>query len=50
MTRDHLSTKEVAEILNVSIRTVEAHRQNILRKFHTKNMDEVLQALDSTPL
>ncbi|RZF57466.1 response regulator transcription factor [Sphingobacterium corticibacterium] len=47
MTRDHLSTKEVAEILNVSIRTVEAHRQNILRKFHTKNMDEVLQALDS---
>jgi DNA-binding NarL/FixJ family response regulator len=47
MIRDHLSTKEVAEILNVSIRTVEAHRQNILRKFHTNNMDEVLQIFDS---
>ncbi|TYR32553.1 response regulator transcription factor [Sphingobacterium phlebotomi] len=47
MIRDNLSTKEVAEILNVSIRTVEAHRQNILRKFHTNNMDEVLQIFDS---
>ena len=39
------TTKEVAELLNVSVRTVEAHRQNILRKFHTNNMDEVLQTL-----
>ncbi|TDS17188.1 response regulator transcription factor [Sphingobacterium paludis] len=45
MISDDLTTKEVAELLNVSVRTVEAHRQNILRKFHTNNMDEVLQTL-----
>ncbi|MBD1433557.1 response regulator transcription factor [Sphingobacterium sp. DN00404] len=49
MIRNNLSTKEVAEILHVSVRTVEAHRQNILRKFNTNNMDDVLQALNSEP-
>jgi DNA-binding NarL/FixJ family response regulator len=39
---DELSNKEIAESLNVSVRTVEAHRQNILRKFQANNMDEVL--------
>jgi len=36
------SNKEMAESLNVSVRTVEAHRLNILRKFQANNMEEVL--------
>lgn len=39
---DDLSNKEIAESLNVSVRTVEAHRLNILRKFQAGNMEEVL--------
>ena len=36
------SNKEMAESLNVSVRTIEAHRLNILRKFQANNMEEVL--------
>lgn len=36
------SNKEIAEALNVSVRTIEAHRLNILRKFQANNMEEVL--------
>jgi DNA-binding NarL/FixJ family response regulator len=39
---DDLSNREIAEALNVSVRTVEAHRLNILRKFQAGNMEEVL--------
>jgi DNA-binding NarL/FixJ family response regulator len=42
MIRDNLSTKEIAETLNVSVRTIEAHRLNILRKFQAGNIEEVL--------
>lgn len=42
MIDNDLSNKEIAESLNVSIRTIEAHRLNILRKFQTNNIEEVL--------
>ncbi len=39
---ENLSNKEIAETLNVSVRTIEAHRLNILRKFQANNIEEVL--------
>ncbi|GAA0546606.1 response regulator transcription factor [Chitinophaga japonensis] len=40
--RNNLSNKEISNSLNVSIRTIEAHRLNILRKFQLNSMEEVL--------
>jgi DNA-binding NarL/FixJ family response regulator len=42
MITNDLSNKEIAESLLVSIRTIEAHRLNILRKFQANNIEEVL--------
>jgi DNA-binding NarL/FixJ family response regulator len=42
----NLSNKEIAEALQVSVRTIEAHRLNILRKFQANNMEEVLARLN----
>ena len=50
MINNNLSTKEVAESLNISTRTIEAHRLNILRKFKANNMDEVLTYCKNTDL
>jgi DNA-binding NarL/FixJ family response regulator len=50
MINNNLSTKEVAESLNISTRTIEAHRLNILRKFKANNMDEVLTYCKDTDL
>lgn len=38
----NLSNKDIAESLNVSVRTIETHRLNILRKFQANNIEEVL--------
>jgi DNA-binding NarL/FixJ family response regulator len=46
MINSDLSNKEIAETLLVSIRTIEAHRLNILRKFQASNIEEVLARLD----
>lgn len=46
MIHRELSNKEIAESLMVSIRTIEAHRLNILRKFQASNIEEVLARLD----
>jgi DNA-binding NarL/FixJ family response regulator len=46
MINSDLSNKEIAETLLVSIRTIEAHRLNILRKFQANNIEEVLARLD----
>ncbi|HEV2478738.1 MAG TPA: response regulator transcription factor [Puia sp.] len=46
MINSRLSNKEIAEALRVSVRTIEAHRLNILRKFQANNMEEVLARLD----
>jgi DNA-binding NarL/FixJ family response regulator len=42
MITNDMSNKEIAESLLVSIRTIEAHRLNILRKFQANNIEEVL--------
>jgi len=44
------SNKEIAESLQVSIRTIEAHRLNILRKFQANNIEEVLAYYKDTDL
>ena len=31
------SSKEISETFDISIKTVEVHRHNILNKFHVKN-------------
>ena len=46
MISGNLSNKEIAETLLVSVRTIEAHRLNILRKFQASNIEEVLARLD----
>lgn len=46
MINNNLSNKEIAEVLLVSVRTIEAHRLNILRKFQASNIEEVLTRLD----
>ena len=47
MISGRLSNKEIAEALGVSVRTIEAHRLNILRKFQVNNMEDVLTRLDA---
>ena len=47
MINNNLSNKEIAEALLVSVRTIEAHRLNILRKFQVNNIEEVLARLDA---
>lgn len=47
MISGRLSNKEIAEALGVSVRTIEAHRLNILRKFQANNMEDVLTRLDT---
>jgi len=37
------SSKEVASLLNISIRTVEHHRANIMVKLHCKNITELIK-------
>ena len=40
---DELSSAEIAEKLNLSLRTVETHRKNILRKTGAKNIVGVIK-------
>ena len=42
------STKEISDILYISIRTVETHRKNILKKMDVKNSVEMIrEAIES---
>jgi len=38
-----LNNKDIAESLNISIRTIEAHRMNILRKFQVNSIEEAVE-------
>lgn len=38
-----LTTKEIADRLNISHHTVESHRKNLLRKCQAKNSAELIQ-------
>jgi two-component system response regulator DegU len=40
------TNKDIAEAFGLSVRTIEAHRMNILRKFKANNFDEVLKSAE----
>jgi DNA-binding NarL/FixJ family response regulator len=43
MIHQGVSNKEIAETLGISIRTIEAHRLNILRKFQVSTIEEAME-------
>lgn len=43
------SNKEIADILGKSVRTVETHRFNIMKKLGVSNITELLRKIDSEP-
>lgn len=43
MIKSGMSNKDIADGFGISIRTIETHRLNILRKFNTNNFDEALE-------
>ncbi len=45
--RQGLRSKEIADKLNISIKTVEVHRHNILRKLHVKNSISLVNLMNS---
>lgn len=48
MIREGKTNKEIAEEYNLSVRTIETHRMNILRKFNVSNFDELIKNTDDT--
>lgn len=40
---DGHSNREISSLLNISIRTVEAHRQNLFRKFDVDNIVKLVK-------
>ncbi|MFU2137461.1 response regulator [Gallibacterium anatis] len=38
--------KQIAECLNISVRTVEVHRSHIMEKMHAKNVAELIRKVD----
>lgn len=46
MIREGKTNKEIAEMYNLSVRTIETHRMNILRKFNVSNFDELIKITD----
>lgn len=43
MIREGKTNKEIAELYTLSVRTIETHRMNILRKFNVSNFDELIK-------
>ena len=48
--RDGLSSKEIADRLTISIKTVEVHRHNILKKLKVKNTASLINYINSSGL
>ena len=42
-----LTSKEISEKLDISIKTVKAHRANLMRKVHVKSVTELLRSYDA---
>ncbi|HEY4155100.1 MAG TPA: response regulator transcription factor [Puia sp.] len=45
--RQGLRSKDIADLLSISIKTVEVHRHNILRKMHVKNSISLVNLMNS---
>jgi two-component system invasion response regulator UvrY len=45
-----LSSKEIAAQLNISVRTIEVHRHNILKKLKLKNAASLINYINTTDL
>ena len=45
-----LATKEIADRMNISVRTVEVHRHNILKKLQLKNTAALITFIHNTDL
>lgn len=48
--KDGLSSKEISASLNISARTVEVHRHNILKKLKLKNTPSLINFINNTDL
>ena len=48
--RDGLSSKEIASRLNITVRTAEVHRHNILKKLKLKNTASLISYINTTDL
>ena len=48
--KDGLSSKEIAAGLDISVRTIEVHRHNILKKLKLKNVASLINYINTTNL
>jgi DNA-binding NarL/FixJ family response regulator len=48
--KEGLSSKEIAAQLNISVRTAEVHRHNILKKLQLKNTAALISFISTTDL
>ncbi|MEP7166103.1 MAG: response regulator transcription factor [Ferruginibacter sp.] len=48
--KDGLSSKDISSLINISIRTVEVHRHNILKKMKFKNTASLVNFINNTDL
>ena len=44
-----MSSREIAEAINISIKTVEVHRYNILKKLNLKNVAAMVNYINNSP-
>lgn len=45
-----MSSKEISAVLEISIKTVEAHRHNILKKLNLKNTAALINFINNSTL
>jgi DNA-binding NarL/FixJ family response regulator len=48
--KEGLSSKEISVKLNISMKTVEVHRHNVLKKLNIKNVASLVNFVNSSPL
>jgi DNA-binding NarL/FixJ family response regulator len=48
--KEGLTSKEIASVLHISVRTVETHRHNVLKKLELKNTAALVNFLNNTDL